>query len=635
MSGFVATLPFDARGEDPAAFAFICAAAPFRGTPRAWTDGHASLAALGDAGLATPTQPDDPHTAVVFHGRLDNRRELAARLDLAGWQTFSDADLVRYAYARWQTACADSLLGDFAFAIWDQSRRELFCARDPLGVRPLYYTVTRGRLVVGSDLLHMLAAYPGPPAPNEGMVGEYLSGSPRSRDETVYEGINRLPGGCSLRASADGRIDRRQYWRAGDGAELRYATDAQYAEEFRRIFLDAVRCRLPQRGAAGVYLSGGIDSSVVAGAIRAIGPSIPPIAFSLTFGEDPEVHERRYMRDVSAWCGIENAVTMGVERQDHPPPPFSRDPQDWQRDLAAEAWKGTVRARGITVALTGNGGDDTFLGSQFHYADLLRRGRVVSAVRQWRDDPAVLESPASVKEFIQFGLWPLLPSGLRALASPVIRRATGDGATAFAWIDERFSRRTDLPARLRDPYERRSSSSARDAIIRGSFERSGKELYRETAEREATELGIDERHPFLDRRVVEFGLRLPDDQRWRGDLTRFVVRKAFEEWLPPSIRTRRSSGEGAARVVSALAAMGSAHMVERLAIAECGWVDGEAIRELHRRMVTAAAAGDPAYIAPAQVLWMVCGTERWFRATYDPTGDILQVTRRSANEAYT
>lgn len=636
MSGFVVAVPLDSAPADPAAFAFICGAAPFRGVPRPWTDGRATLAALGETSQALPSSQDDLPTAALFHGRLDNRHALAARLGVPRPDDLSDADLLRHAYARWHHDCADVLLGDFAFAIWDTLRRELFCARDPLGVRPLYYTVAPGRLVFGSDLLHMLAAYPATPRPNEGMIAEYLSGSPRSRDETVYDGIHRLPGGCWLRASSDGRLVRGRYWRIGEGAELRYGTDAQYADEFLDIFLDAVRCRLPQHGPAGIYLSGGIDSAAVTAATRAVGPAKPPVAFSLAFGEDPEIHERRYMRDVSACCGLENVVMLADERQDSPPPPFSRDPHDWQRDLAADAWKRGIRLRGIGVALTGIGGDDIFLGSQFHYADLLRRGRVRAAWRQWRDDPAVLETPASVKEFVQFGLWPLLPSRLRAWASPLARRATHGSAARFDWIDTGFSRRIDLPGRLRDSYERRSSSRARDAIIRGSFEGSGKELRLETAEREAAEHGIDERHPFLDRRVVEFGLRLPDDQRWRGDLTRFVVRQALAEWLPPSIRTRRSAGEGSARLLTALAAMESSRLVNGLAIADCGWVDGEVVRDLHRRMQTAAAAGDSAYIAPAQVLWTICGIERWFRDTYGRAGAILpQVTRRSAHDAHT
>lgn len=623
-------LPLDPHPGDLQAFANICAAAPFRGAARVWTDGRVSLAALGGARHAVPTHPDGSPIAVVFDGRLDNRRELAARLRLADGDRLSDADVVRHAYARWGSDCAPLLLGDFALVVWDAPNRELFCARDPLGVRPLYYTAAPGRLVLGSDLLHMLAAYPQPPPPNEGMVAEYLSGSVRSRDETVYTGINRVPGGCWLRAASDGGVVRGRYWRPGDGAELRYASDVHYADAFRDVFLEAVRCRLPRDEPAGIYLSGGIDSAAVTAAACAVAPAVPPIAFSLAFGEDPEIHERRYMRDVSAWCGIENVVTLADDRADHVPPVFSRDPADWQRDLAAHSWKRAIRASGITVALTGNGGDDTFLGSQFHYADLLRRGRVRAACRQWREDPAVLEAPASVRAFIQFGLWPLLPAGVRALASPLARRVTGEAPRQFPWLDPDFSRRASLPERLHEPYQRRSTSSARDAIVRAGFEFSGKEIRLETAEREATEHGIDERHPFLDRRVVEFGLRLPDDQRWRGDLTRFVVRNALREGLPPSIRTRRSAGDGSARLVTAVTAMGAGDLVRNLAIARCGWVRADVVQGLYARMQTAAAAGDPAYIDAAHPLWMICATELWFRASYGPRGAILpEVTPRS------
>lgn len=614
MSGFAAFLAINGSPVDRTALSRLCDAAPFRGTAHTWTDSPVTLAAFGSGG--GPDRAPGEGATVVFDGRLDNRRDLADRLGLSAWRAMSDAAIVRHAYERWNADCAALLLGDFAFAVWDAHRRELFCARDPLGVRPFYYAMAHGRFVAASDLLQILAASPVRPRPNEGMIAEYLAGAIRSQVETVYDGIVRLPHGHWLRVSPDGRLASSPYWHPGEQEELRYATDDQYADEFRGLFLEAVRCRFPDDEAAAIYLSGGVDSSAVTAAACALAPAAPPVAFSLAFGDDPEIHERRYMRDVSEWTGIENVVTRAEDPMDRPPPPFNRDPADFLRDLPADEWKRTIRARGIRVALTGQGGDDGFLGSQYHYADLLKRGRARDAWRQWRADAAVLGGPPSILEFVRFGVWPLLPSKLRAVAAPAARRAAGEGRPGFEWIEPAFGRRVDLASRLEEASHLASGSSARDDIVRGSFESGWKYIYHEAAEREASERDLEERHPFLDRRVVDFALRLPDEQRWRGDITRFVVRKAFHHELPPSLRTRRSTGEGIQRLVSGIQALGGGRLLDRLALAEAGWVRQEVVSRMHERMRARFATGHPEYVADAQALWTICGTELWFRNVY-------------------
>lgn len=612
MSGFVALVARGDRLVDAARVTRVVSAAPFRGGAHVSRTPGATLAGLGSSSAA-PVCRHDLRATIVFDGRIDNRRDLAHRLGLEEWRTRTDAALALAAYERWGRECPVALLGDFAFAVWDGRRRELFCARDPLGVKPLYYAVHDDLIVAASDLLHVLAALPSIPRLNEGMIGEYLANTVQSQDETVYDGIYRLRSGHGLTVCFTGHPAVAAYWQPGDEPELDYASDAEYAEEFRELFTEAVRCRLPAAAPAALYLSGGIDSAAVTAVASSLAGAHSPVAFSLALGDDPERHELRYMRDVSAWCGVESLVTRAEEADRRPVPPFNRDPHDSLRDVPAAAWKDAIRARGFSVALTGQGGDAAFFGSQYHYADLLRRGKIRSMWRQWQADAAVLERPARGMQLVQFGAWPLLPRAVRRRLSPIARRAAGLTPPAPEWIHPDMIRRVDLDGRLRPAIQRASCSAARDEVIRGACDFGWRYLYQETAEREAAERGLEERHPFLDRRVVDFALRLPDEQRWRGEITRFVVRAALADRLPPSIRTRRSSGDGSSRVVAGIEAMGGAAVLGSLAIAEAGWVRQDMVTCMYRRMRERFAAGRADYAADAQILWILCGTELWFR----------------------
>jgi asparagine synthase (glutamine-hydrolysing) len=196
--------------------------------------------------------------------RLDNRSELTTEL---GWRHEShavpDARLVLAAYERWGERCVEHLLGDFAFALWDERQGQLFCARDHLGVRPFYYYHGPGRLFAFASEIKGLLALGDVPPPrlNEVRVADYLVRVFDDKAGTFYENVLRLPPAHTLVLSRDG-IRLREYWRLDPTREIRLANDAAYAEAFRDIFTEAVRCRV--RGVnppPGFLRSGGIDSS--------------------------------------------------------------------------------------------------------------------------------------------------------------------------------------------------------------------------------------------------------------------------------------------------------------------------------------------------------------------------------------
>ena len=184
---------------------------------------------------------------ITFDGRLDNRPDLVREL-CAGEKAFrtpSDCELTLAAYERWGEECPARLLGDFAFAVWDGPRRSLFCARDGMGVKPLYYAIADDVFVWASDIRQILASGLVPIAPNEGMAGEYLSFHIQSISETLYQHVMRLPAGHTIAVSAEAARVRR-YWRLEPSTEIHYATDAEFADHCREVMTEATRCRLPR-----------------------------------------------------------------------------------------------------------------------------------------------------------------------------------------------------------------------------------------------------------------------------------------------------------------------------------------------------------------------------------------------------
>ncbi len=202
---------------------------------------------------------------LVADARIDNRDELltALRLRSSAERPITDAELILAAYRRWGTACPDRLIGDFAFALWDRRTRQLFAARDGMGVRPFYY-LHDGRRFAFATLLPAIRRLPEVLQDiDEELVHHFMTDTlDQEKERTFYRAIRRLPGGHALLADAQGlRLWR--YWQPDLEQEVRFRTEAEYMEAFRACFEESVRCRLRSAFSIGSHLSGGLDSSSV------------------------------------------------------------------------------------------------------------------------------------------------------------------------------------------------------------------------------------------------------------------------------------------------------------------------------------------------------------------------------------
>jgi len=462
--------------------------------------------------------------------RLDNRDELCAQLGGAvDVRTATDAEIVLAAYDRWGEDCPRHLVGDFAFALWDASRRRLFLARDPLGIRPLYYALDHRRLIAASTLEAVLGALGvlGAPAEiHEPFLRDLLAlRFGRWTAETPYRGILRLPPAHRMTVEA-GREVVSRYWTFGEAPPPPLRCDEEEVERFREVFLTVVRAQLRSTGPVGLLLSGGLDSSTVAGATQHLAetgalPWHTGLRFySCVFEETPAAEEREYAEAVARRCTrahmtyVPSDDSWGLRElgPDSGYPPAEPE-VNVNRALLMRPLR-MARADGCRAVLTGLGGDEVLGGQHYHTPLLLRD---VAWSRLAAEIPYFLRRSRCSVAALLFDAWvrPAVPPPLRKLA----RRLLGRDAAVAA--DRR-------PAMHLRSWSARASynflTSGSFAAMLASFDVA------------AAGIGVETRHPFLDRRLIEILCHLPARLLFGGGWTKLVLRQSG--FLPDEVRRR-------------------------------------------------------------------------------------------------
>jgi asparagine synthase (glutamine-hydrolysing) len=616
MSGLVAVFHPDGRPVERGDIARLLGAIAHRGRDGLglWHDGavalgYAHLAATGEAPSPQPLVRDG--CAIVFVGRLDNRHEVEGALGpRRGVRARDDPAIALEAYRQWGPDAPARFLGDFAFAIWDGPKRSLVCARDSMGQRPLFYHGSDRLVLVASEPCAILASPEVPRGVNEQVAAEYLTGILRTREATLNASVRRLLPAHVLIGGADGCRPRR-YWDFDGAREIRHASNDEYAEHFLEVFSRAVDCRVEGAANVALFLSGGLDSSSIAGVaarcararhagLRALALRFPGRACD----------EGDHIAAVARHTGIPLASFEMV-----PPAADSYraeaaatlDVPQYPNGAILDPLRAAARDSGARVVLTGYGGDDWLTGSPAHTTDLLRRGRLLAAWGRLRADARLPGRGYSMAGLARGAVAPIVPDRLRA-AVRLLRGAPRH----FDWLRPEFRRRTGLddPIRRERPAGFRSDERADIyAVATSAATMIGDEM----DERAAARAGIDQRHPFNDRRLAEFALALPPEQRWAGTETKVVLRAAMRrvQAVPESVLARDDKAEFSSTGIDALDAFGGAAAFERLRTAERGWVDPQAVRSLCERVWRLYTAGDEAYIPLCDALWSILSLELW------------------------
>ncbi|MFQ5511512.1 MAG: asparagine synthase (glutamine-hydrolyzing), partial [Candidatus Krumholzibacteriia bacterium] len=382
----------------------MCRAIDHRGPDDSgtWTDGAAGLgmtrlSIIDVAGGRQPIHNEDRTVWVVYNGEIYNHRDLRHDLEHRGhsFHTQSDTETIVHLYEEYGAECVQHLRGMFAFAVWDCTRQRLFLARDRLGIKPLHYFHDGARFLFGSEIKSILACPGVPRDMHPPSLVTYFAYGYVPDPQTMFEGIHKLPPAHTLELEG-GRTTLRQYW------DVCYDTgpprsETFYVERLLDILSDAVKVRLMSEVPLGAFLSGGTDSSMVV-ALMAQHMHEPVKTFSIGF-EDDDYNELGYARTVAEHFGTDHheeiihpdaeSVVVDLVRQfDEPFADSSAIPAYYVARTAR---------RHVTVALSGDGGDELFAG-----------------YLRYVDDPrtrAANRIPAALRDPILLGIAGLLPEG--------------------------------------------------------------------------------------------------------------------------------------------------------------------------------------------------------------------------------
>ncbi len=629
MSGIAAIFNRNRRPVERSLISTMLDAVEHRGPDGVgiWADGPI---AMGQRMLfATPEaiteqQPWSDETGrywIVFDGRVDNGPELRPQLSAAGLEArnLTDAELVLRSYQLWGEEFAVKLIGDFAIVVWDARTETLIGARDPSGIKPFYYYVDDKQFVCGSEL-HQLFHCEVPRRPNDAVIGEYLANRTCSGDQTLYDSISQLPPAHLLIVRRD-RLTTRRYYDLAPTREIAYRNDDEYAEHFRSLMDEAVRCRIRAVGMVAADLSGGIDSSTIVSIARSLQnreprDDVPFESFSLVF-PGLACDESEYIKAVGAQCGVALNLTLPTLPsaidlvaqvrcfRDFPYyPNFTSSVGNWQR----------ARAKGARVSLTGEGGDEWFSGSTSDNADLLRSMRLRALLRQIRIDASqsgirLMRQVSGLRLLLSTAILPLLPAGTRELLQWRVRARL----PYPRWINSDFAHRTDLYERLiRLP---------RVVHVRGIARRLQYETFHHgeiavtlgMMEQARARVGLETRHPFFDRRLIEFAFALPNTQLRRDGFERYIVRQAMNGILPEVVRTRITKASFNRPVLESVKHNAALISFDQMEIAERGWVDARRLKFAFEALMASYQNGEGDYGFP---VWMAIAMEIWHRVVF-------------------
>lgn len=553
MSGIVGIYHTDGQPVGEGELRQMLAAIAYRGPDGTgvWSSGSVGL---GQNMLwTTPeslheTQPlsnEDGTLRLVADARVDNRAEL--RTDLlahgARLRDDTDAELILRSYEVWGESCPAKILGDFAFAIWDGRRRRLFCARDPLGIKPFYYHFDGKTLRWASAPKGILGSGSVAPQPNLRQICRMLLNRFDDREGTFYKDIFRLPSGHGLILEG-GQLRKERYWELDPRHCVRYRTDSEYAEHFLEIFRTAVAARIRSHGAVGSILSGGLDSSAVVCVAQGLNREKKSSqnelrAFSIVFDTSP-CDERSYIEEVVRKCNVRasqflqegHASWLDFERADEYSDSFYT-PTLFMLGPALEQ----ARQENIRTILTGLGGDDLTASSVVHLTDLVRQRRIADLFRQLRHD-AVLASCSQWSLFRNYCLRPMIPQPARSIIRSVVkplRRNPDQG-----WLTSECIKHAELNAPLSVTQTPQFKTVAQQSMCDRLDHGWNLNVAMARTEAFASHFSIECRHPFFDRRLVEFMIAVPEEQRWFGSCRKTILRRAMVEILPESIRCRNN-----------------------------------------------------------------------------------------------
>jgi len=508
---------------------------------------HRRLSIIDPDGGHQPMSTEGERCWISYNGEIYNYKTLRKTLQKIGFEfiTDSDTEVVLHAYQAYGEDCVEHLDGMFAFAIWDAEQEKLFLARDRLGIKPLYYSVTESQIVFASEIKAIRSRGLSGEIFNRSILGEYLANRYVAGTSTFFNGISKLLPGHTLSWSERDSFRHRHYWQPPATSETGH-TRADHVNDIRAALENAVKSHLVSDVPVGLFLSGGLDSSVLAGLMAPLTEE-PVHTFSIGFAET-EANELDYARQVAGLIKSKHKQTVVspdaffkalpymIWHEDEPIAFTSSIPLHFLSKMASDD---------VKVVLTGEGADELFIGYDYRYRATVFNQRCVSwynkissvALRK-RIATAVSSLPANLRRYAErsFLVMDSSPRDLFCENFSVFRQQLRGN---LLQADDDF--------RYPDPHAQsiKSFADPNEDIIQ-SMSRADLQTYLVELlmkqDQMSMSASLESRVPFLDHHLVELVSKIPARFKLQGGRTKSLLRDAVTDIVPENILTRKKMG---------------------------------------------------------------------------------------------
>ena len=489
-----------------------------------------------------PLANEDDTVWIVFNGEIYNHVRLREELMAKGhkFKTGSDTETIVHLYEEYGNDCVKYLRGMFAFAIWDEKSKKLFCARDRFGIKPFFYFLDHEKFIFGSEIKCVLSQTKSSSSLSVSMLDQYLTYGYSSPEGTIYQNIQKLKPGHTLEIEHGGKVKIDRYWDIDYNPDYS-KTEEEWCELLNDKLSESVRAHLMSDVPLGAFLSGGVDSSAMV-ALMSKNSSAPVKTFSIGFKEE-EFNELKYARQVAKMYKTEHheqivePESIGllphlIDSYDEPFADSSAIPTYYVSKFAREH---------VTVVLSGDGGDELFAGyNKYQRMMNMRNFNVL---------------PEGVSKRFWGSMHKVIPNSVKGKGAAYYLSKPKDSFPAFLSIWQQAERKKLFKKDLwkdikKSPAELnriQSFTNYNSSDFMFNMQKMDMQSYMvddvlTKVDRASMQNSLEVRVPILDHEFAELTARIPSDLKMKGTIKKYIFKEAMRKHLPKSILSHKKQG---------------------------------------------------------------------------------------------
>jgi len=473
--------------------------------------------------------------------RLDNRSQLIEELKISD-ESNSDDEILIKVFEKWGHDCSNHILGDFAFAIWNSSTQEVYCARDHFGVKPFYYYFDGKVFIFSSEISAILSQSDLNFSIDQQYIADALSIVKSENNRTTYSEIKKLPPAHYL-ILKNNQLEVREYWKLSIQKELQF-DEQQILEQFKNVLIEAVECRITKDAKTGAELSGGIDSSAVVAIasqfckVKTFSHIMPDFLLGKIH---PFSDEREFIHLLTDYCEIQDKLFITSENN-RLLDTLHQNVQDFQHleqqnfSTFSDHLYIKVQQESVSVLLSGFGGDEAISSKSESYQNELAQSGLWNELKQDFQEQKQSQFNGLIK-LVKYFLKTKCTRIYNSIALIKSGKDLWKGKFKKLALNNEFSERMKIKERYFFKFRKNYKLTLQEKNIeRICHPHVSQRLeYCSTATRK---FGIEYRYPLIDKRLVEFYLSMPIRLKARNGINRYAIRKAIEEFVPEKIFKR-------------------------------------------------------------------------------------------------